>query len=220
MPPRRFIARRSEESLGSIYLSISDLMSGLLMIFVLLVMSLLSNLKNQNANRIAIIQSLKETFMTEGIKAEPDKDGDISVLGDFAFEEASAALTDEGKLFLDQFIPVYSDVIFSKPEYKLEIVKVVVEGHTSMKGSDDDNMTLSLARADEVYRYISSDMEFAHQADFNQKVLISGRGEIDAVQEYDREDDRTVMFRLQFRGIDVDAFFDGDRIRREESATP
>ena len=89
-----------------------------------------------------------------------------------------------------------------------------------MKGSDDDNMTLSLARADEVYRYISSDMEFTHQADFNQKMLISGRGEIDAVQEYDREDDRTVMFRLQFRGIDVDAFFDGDRIRREESATP
>lgn len=62
----------------------------------------------------------------------------------YAFAQGSTELKPEGKDFLRRFIPVYSRVIFSKPEIENEISRVVIEGHTSSEGDDKTNMELSV----------------------------------------------------------------------------
>jgi outer membrane protein OmpA-like peptidoglycan-associated protein len=85
---------------------------------------------------------------------------------------------------------------------------VVIEGHTSSKGSDKDNMELSLRRALSVSDYIlSNQLNFSTKKRFKQKILASGRGEIDANQTINNPGDRRVVFRFQFRREDFKQFF-------------
>ena len=206
---------------GGVYLAISDLMSGLLLIFVLLVMVLVYRMAEMieqvQQQRIVIIQSLQEALDSEGIDAKVDETtGDISILDDILFSEGSALLTSEGQAFLERFIPVYAQVLYSDPAYEHEIVRVVVEGHTSSKGSFGRNMTLSLQRAASVLDYVESDIDYARKAQFQTKLLGAGRGEIEADQDVDQDGDRRVVFRMQFRGDHFNDLFSADLEDRVE----
>ena len=66
--------------------------------------------------------------------------------------------------------------------FERQIVRVIIEGHTSSKGSDKDNLELSLRRALSVSDYISNQLDFSTKKRLKQKILASGRGEIDAEQ--------------------------------------
>ena len=207
-----------EEDQGSIYLAISDLMSGLLMVFVLLVLALMLSLQERieqvEQRRIVIIRDLQSRLEAEGIRADVNEEtGDVSILDSILFDEGRADLKDQGREFIDRFVPVYSAVIFSKTEYEEEIVRVVVEGHTSSNGSFPANMTLSLGRADSVLRYIHDGLEFEHQADFETKLVGAGRGEIQASQDIDSPLDRKVVFRLQFKGLQIEELLNQGRAR-------
>jgi hypothetical protein len=109
----------------------------------------------------------------------------------------------EGKAFLRRFIPVYSGVIFSKPEFEQEISRVVIEGHTSSDGDDKTNLQLSLLRSSSVYNYIFYDMNFSTKAPLSQKILAAGRGEIESDKKHDNPGDRKVVFRFQFRSDEL-----------------
>lgn len=201
----------SSESLdnGGVYLSISDLMSGLLLIFVLLVMVLMymlrDTLERVQERRVVIIQSLKETLEDEGIQAEVNEEtGDVSIMDSILFDLGAYSLKPDGREFLDRFVPVYSGVIYSDPLFDAEIIRVMVEGHTSSRGTFESNMTLSLQRADSVLRYMQTELEYTNKEPFRTKLIGGGRGEIEAVQEADEPGDRKVVFRLQFRGLQIE----------------
>ncbi len=147
--------------------------------------------------------------------AVDEETGDISIADSVLFDEGRFALLDDGKNFLNRFIPVYSEVIFSNELIEEEIVRVVMEGHTSSLGFDHTNMELSLNRANSVANYIITEMEFSHKERFIQKMQASGRGEIDADQSIDNAADRRVMFRFKFKGEDF-----GEWKRRAEEGDP
>ena len=87
--------------------------------------------------------------------------------------------------------------------FENQITRVVIEGHTSSGGSEKANMELSLRRALSVSDYIfSQQLGFKTKQQFKQKILASGRGEIDADQNKDNSSDRKVVFRFQFRRED------------------
>ena len=202
------LVAETEESGGDesgIWLSIGDLMSGLLLIFVLLfvaaVIQLQTYIEQAQERRIMIIMALKEELSEHDIKAELDAEtGDISIMDSVLFDEGQWTLKRKGRDFLDVFIPVYSQVIFSSPDIEEEVVRVIVEGHTSSAGSDSFNMKLSLDRANSVAGYIIGDLDFPNQVDFTGKLMAAGRGEIEADQATDAPGDRRVVFRFQFRG--------------------
>ncbi|MEH2378030.1 MAG: OmpA family protein [Nostoc sp.] len=100
-------------------------------------------------------------------------------------------------------MPVYSGVIFSKPEFDQEISRVVIEGHTSSEGDDKTNLQLSLLRASSVYTYIFYDMNFPTKGPLSQKILAAGRGEIESDKKRDNPGDRKVVFRFQFRSDEL-----------------
>ncbi|MEH2283773.1 MAG: OmpA family protein [Nostoc sp.] len=193
-----------EDDDSSIYLSIADLMSSLLMFFALLFITALLQLAQKDVPKRVVIGNVVGQMKSNNInvKVNPDN-GDVSIQESILFAKGSTELKPEGKAFLRRFIPVYSGVIFSKPEFAQEISRVVIEGHTSSEGDDKTNLQLSLLRASSVYTYIFYDMNFPTKAPLSQKILAAGRGEIESDKKRDNPGDRKVVFRFQFRSDEL-----------------
>ena len=196
-----------EEDDSGIWLSISDLMSGLLMFFALLFIVVQVQLHEyQEIYKklpLAIQQALQQKIGDKyAFEVDPETGG-VTIGDSILFDEGSAKLNPAGKQFLKEFIPIYSNVIFSDKLFDRQITRVVIEGHTSSGGSEQANMELSLRRALSVSDYIfSQQLNFKTKQPFKQKILASGRGEIDADQSQDNSSDRKVVFRFQFRRED------------------
>ncbi|WP_292842825.1 OmpA family protein [Nostoc sp. NMS8] len=193
-----------EDDDSSIYLSIADMMSSLLMFFALLFITTLLQLAQKDAPKRVVIGNVVGQMKSNNInvKVNPET-GDISIQESILFAKGSTELKPEGKAFLRSFIPVYSGVIFSKPEFEKEISRVVIEGHTSSDGDNKTNLQLSLLRSASVYNYIFYDMNFPTKAPLSQKILAAGRGEIESDKKRDNPSDRKVVFRFQFRSDEL-----------------
>ncbi|TAF55968.1 MAG: OmpA family protein [Oscillatoriales cyanobacterium] len=182
-----------EEEDSSVLLSIGDLMSGLLMLFALLFITVQIQL-SEKAKR------LDEKILDKDIFTVDPGTGDVSIRDRILFDNNSSVLKPEGKKFLQAFIPIYSQVLFANKQFEKQISRVVIEGHTSSAGSDPKNLELSLRRALAVSNYMFSDeVNFPKKAELQQKVLVSGRGELDANPTQNAAGDRKVVFRFQFR---------------------
>lgn len=193
-----------EDDDSSIYLSIGDLMSGLLMFFALLFITALLQLAQKDAPKRVVIGNVVGQMKSNNInvKVNPDT-GDVSIQESILFSKGSTELKPEGKAFLRRFIPVYSGVIFSKAEFEKEISRVVIEGHTSSDGDTKENLQLSLLRSASVYNYIFYEMNFSTKSPLSQKILAAGRGEIESDKKRDNPSDRKVVFRFQFRSDEL-----------------
>ncbi|MCT7955469.1 OmpA family protein [Laspinema palackyanum] len=194
---------------SSFYLAIGDLMSGVLMVFALLFITTLLQLQEakeqlSQERRIFVGELVGHLKGNEIDVKVNEETGEVSVREAILFDEGSAQLKPEGKAELSKFIPLYSQLIFSHPDFEREISRVIIEGHTSSTGSYEANMELSLMRALAVTRYIfSSELQFASKAQLTPKIMAAGRGEIEAEPEYDNPGDRKVVFRFQFRGEEI-----------------
>jgi outer membrane protein OmpA-like peptidoglycan-associated protein len=200
-----------DEQDSGVYLSISDLMSSVLMIFVLLFITVQVQLQRYQQAidqlPIRILNALEGKIGGKGLFTVDPETGDVSIGDRILFDEGSAELKPEGKKFLKQFIPTYSNVIFSDSLFDRQITRVIIEGHTSSKGSEKENMELSLRRSLAVSDYIlSNQFKFSTKERFKKKILASGRGEIDANQKIDNSSDRKVVFRFQFRRENFEQF--------------
>ncbi|MFN6485004.1 MULTISPECIES: flagellar motor protein MotB [unclassified Nostoc] len=193
-----------EDDDSSIYLSIADLMSSLLMFFALLFITVLLQLAQKDVPKRVVIGNVVGQMKSNNInvKVNPET-GDVSIQESILFAKGSTELKPDGKAFLRRFIPVYSGVIFSKPEFEQEISRVVIEGHTSSDGDDKTNLQLSLLRSASVYKYIFYEMNFLTKVPLSQKILAAGRGEIESDKKHDNPDDRKVIFRFQFRSDEL-----------------
>uniref|UniRef100_UPI004048AEDC OmpA family protein n=1 Tax=Rheinheimera sp. TaxID=1869214 RepID=UPI004048AEDC len=185
------------------WLSVSDLMAGLLMVFALLVVATLFQLKQtqeENKNkRIVIIQALQQQFNEKGINAQVNPEtGDITLLDSILFDVNKSELTGDGVAFLQRFIPVYGQTLFQNTEISDEITRIIIEGHTSSDGTNEYNMALSLRRANSVFDFISRH-EFTQRDALVQKIQVAGRGFLDADPVESLSADRKVIFRMQFK---------------------
>ncbi len=194
----------TEDDESSIYLSIGDLMSGLLMFFALLFITTLLQLAEREAPKKDVVSQLFQEMTSQNInvKVNPET-GDVSIDDSILFDQGSSQIKPEGKAFLRRFIPVYSRVIFSQDKFQEVISRVVIEGHTSSEGDDKTNLQLSVLRSSSVYNYIFSEMNFKDKNSLKEKILAAGRGEIEADQKRDNPADRKVLFRFQFRSDEV-----------------
>jgi len=224
------------EEKSGVYLSISDLMSSLLMIFAMLFITaqiqLQVKIKEAETLKIQIekykkavdelplriLNALEGKMGGQGLFTVDPETGDVSIGDRILFDSGSAELKPAGKQFLDQFIPVYSGVIFSDNLFDQQITRVVVEGHTSSKGTEKENLELSLRRALAVSNYISfNQLNFPTKERFKKKILASGRGDIESNKKIDDPRDRKVVFRFQFRREDFKQFLSPTNQKRDAS---
>lgn len=190
------------EDEATTWIALSDLMTGLMAIFLTLSIAILVN---QHAQRDEIVQDVQMALKNSGLEIETDpRTGDMNIAADFAFESGKAVLKPEGKAILDQLMPVFAKTVFAElsGEQQEQITRLIVEGHTDSVGGYASNMKLSTERANAVLTYIDTEMpDFPHKAELLAKMTAVGRGENDASPS-ENPADRRVLLRFDFKQID------------------
>ncbi len=107
--------------------------------------------------RTRIITSLSSALREASISAQVDpSNGSIALESDVLFELGRYDLSERGERFIDRFLPVYLNVLFSD-EYREYVAEIIIEGHTDSTGSYIDNLELSQQRALAVASYVLDD---------------------------------------------------------------
>ena len=187
------------ESESATWIALADLMTGLMAIFLVMCMIIMTN---QDRTRILIIQSISEIAKQKNINIKVDQQtGDISITDSILFDLNKSTLNEEGRNFLTRFVPIYSQVLFEKlpSEQSKQVSRIIVEGHTllSPTGQYAPNMQLSLNRAYAVAAFVESMPDFSHKDEFLKKLTPVGRGYLDS-KPYNHPEDRKVIFTFQF----------------------
>lgn len=161
----------SQDDSGNIFwITMTDLMTGLVLVFIVLffyvyiqnhIQQVERNIAQENASKV-----LQETLKNENIEASVDAFSGVVKISDLElFELSSWELSEKGKEYLDKFAPAYFDSLFSNEYLDKNIDKIIIQGHTDSqtfagKFSDDEqymkNMELSLKRAFSVADYMTN----------------------------------------------------------------
>lgn len=167
---------RKQKHIENHWMSISDMMSALMIIFLFISISFMIKVHEQKKDMDKIISESKQ------VKIEIYKDLNKEFSGDFAkwgaeldqktlsvrfkepevlFKPNSSKIEDKFTLILDDFFPRYLKVL-NKAKYKDAIQEIRIEGHTSSEWQDEigtdkaylENMRLSQDRARSVLNYV------------------------------------------------------------------
>lgn len=161
------------------FISMTDMMVGLVFIFIILLMyfalqfrNVTEELSGADHTRTQILQQLKQTLHEKGVEVTIDtQDGVLRLPDSILFDSGRAELKPDGRIAvghlaeaLADILPCYSDGGMSRtkscPATKHRIESVYVEGHTdsdrySGGGLLKDNWDLSVVRATNTYRALT-----------------------------------------------------------------
>lgn len=202
------------------WMSVSDLMAGLMMVFLFISVALMryalierDKIKeiavSYNKNQVAIFEALDQEFSKDLDKWDAEIQQDTLEFRfkspDVLFDTGSTELKPEFRTILNDFFPRYLDVLRPFTE---SITEVKIEGHTSSRWNLDtsedeayfNNMRLSQGRTREVLQHIYSiedvqDLEWirGHMAAVGYS---SSRLIVDEDGLEDRDRSRRVAFRI------------------------
>ena len=151
--------------------------------------------------RTKIIRDLANALTEADLKASVDANtGDIMLESTVFFDYNSNTIKQEGRDFLNRFLPVYLSVLLSD-EYAEYLGEIVIEGHTDTSGSYLYNLELSQERALSVVRFC---LEMP-QLTANQQALLyniltaKGRSYSDPVYDANGNVDMDASRRVEFK---------------------
>lgn len=201
------IRRKMEEDTGSddghYYISISDLMTSLLFIFILILSyvmlsfvkkedELSNKIKNIEQNiehRGELLQNLKDELLGQDINVEIDKEnGNMRLKSDLLFRSGSADISDEGQRQIGEIARLFM-IKMIEEKYKMAIDTIFIEGHTDsvpirISNACRDlwtNKELSAQRAINTYSQmqIATDKQIDSLKNIKEKHLLSYSGYAD-----------------------------------------
>lgn len=153
-------------------LSISDLMAGLLAIFILILSwqiltytNMKSDFSDKSYERVALLNEIHKELTNRGILVEINQTHDVLRLHDKALKfQSGRAMPEAGEENVQQISEVLYEVLCKdrgdKPKYKDLVETIFIEGHTDsdLAGARDDypdNWMLSTARAVRTWEMMS-----------------------------------------------------------------
>ena len=150
-----------------------------------------------------IITSLSNALRQSGISASVDPvTGSIALESDVLFESGKYELTEAGRKFIDQFLPVYLNVLFSD-EYESYVSEIIIEGHTDSVGGYLSNLELSQRRALDVASYVLGNECRTVSADVKNRlrpvVTVNGRSFSDRIFDENGAEDMEASRRVVFK---------------------
>jgi chemotaxis protein MotB len=197
--------------------SMTDLMTSLMVIFVLLLVATLNNASSEGENtRNLILDQLKidlQDFAKKGVRVEKDPTDPLGLLvlvpeGLLNFSLDSHEIPQGGIQFLRDFSPRLATTACN-PRYRKEISSIVVEGHTDSSGSDEHNLQLSQERSLAVVQQtlnILGQNESEDKSCFLDFLSANGRGSKEPILDGHGAEDmgrsRRVVFKIRVRSFE------------------
>lgn len=174
------------------WIPLSDLMSGLMMIFMLIAVFYMVKVEKEaqkikdvalvyNEMRSELYEELKAEFKPDLVKWGAELEPDLTIRfkePDVLFDTGEDGLKPRFMSILDDFFPRYIKIL-SSDKYKLSIEEVRIEGHTSSMwrvGTPENtayflNMELSQARTRSVLQYVLTMASINGQQDWLKRHL-------------------------------------------------
>ena len=203
---------------------VSDLMSGLMIVFLFIAVSFMKNQQDQAAGYtrdqesiyITLTEAL-EPLITEGVISIDDQLTVTFTASIGYFEENRSDILPEFQTHLDSFIPIYINAIqkWEQENTTNKIVEIRVEGHTSSKWNAQtspeesyfNNMKLSQDRARAVAQYTMSKYgttpEWAWLVKyFTANGLSSSRLIYDSSGDEDEDKSMRVEFQIRLNSVE------------------
>lgn len=192
--------------------SLTDLMTSLAVIFILLLVAMLNNARAKGQTiRSEILAQLQEelkSFVTpdfkERVDVQLDKNDPLSLLvivpqGLLNFPTDEYRISDKGRTFIGQFVPKLASTLCAE-RFRGNISSIVVEGHADPRGSDEHNIPLSQNRATAVVIAALTTLNADQQKECFAKLLsASGRGKAEADGKEFSEEEMASIRRVQFK---------------------
>jgi flagellar motor protein MotB len=197
--------------------SLTDLMTSLMVIFVLLLLVFISHTASKDAALTdVLLKQLRQDLIPQGFKEESirqdpkDRNAILVIVPGklMNFETQKSDLQLEGRQFLQTHIPVFAKVLCSS-QFRPNIDSIVVEGHTDRQRygktpeeSQNNNLKLSQDRSMAVVKESLADLagNEPERGCFLEKLSATGRGEQDP--EKTDDESRRVIFRIRVRAHD------------------
>lgn len=220
----RIVAQRSEAEENVFWTTMSDLLLGLAIIFIVLfvlAMTGFSQLKAEEQNiKNEVAKELQDNLKKQNIDAQIDElTGDVKLSDLQLFELGSYELSDAGRQFLNKFMPVYINAVFDNPKIADKLEGIVIQGHTDsqsfagVKSKDEQfirNMELSTKRANEVAKYIFfTPYNRKYSLKLHKLLMVEGKSYSQPVLINGKEDfakSRRVELKLVVKSTNIDDF--------------
>ena len=206
--------------------TMSDLLLGLAIIFMTLFVLAMTGFTQETVelqqNQMKASEQLADRLKEANIDAEVDKltgHGKISELA--LLDVGSYTLSAKGKQYLEKFVPIYIDTIYSNPALYENVVNIVVQGHTDsqmfqgLKTPNEQfakNMELSLLRANAVENYMfKTKFNPAYSEKLRKMVVVEGKSFSEPVLTADGKEDyaksRRVELKLRVKAKNISRMF-------------
>lgn len=206
------------------WITMTDLLLGLAVIFIVLfvlAMTGFTQAKLQEQQlKSEVAKDLAQELNAKNINAQIDLSTGAVKLSDLQlFELGSYQLSEDGKAFLNKFIPIYLNAVYSNPKIADKVVNIVIQGHTDSQSfagvlSKDlqfvKNMELSTQRANEVAKYIFyTPYNKAYSAKLHKMLIVEGKSFSQPVMVNGKEDynkSRRVELQLVVKNSNLQDF--------------
>lgn len=204
----------------------ADLLLGLAIIFMTLFVLAMTGFTQETIelqqNQMKASEQIAELLKEANIEAEVDKlTGNVKISDLQLFEVGSYQLSPKGKEFLNKFVPIYIDTIFSNPVLYENVENIIVQGHTDSQMFVDvktpneqfsKNMQLSLQRAGSVQEYMfKTNYNKKNDAVLRRIVVVEGKSFSEPVIGADGKEDyaksRRVELKLRVKGKNLQRVF-------------
>ncbi len=220
--------KRKEKNSDNVWSSVSDLMSGLMVVFLFTSVIFMSrvidentNIKNQQQTVENIVTTYEEskTNIYEDLynefeadmdrwDMEVDKDGTIRFKEpEVFFDTGEAEIKDQFKDTLNSFFPRYINLIYKN--YKDKVTEIRIEGHTSSEWEEETdtktayfkNMELSQDRTRNVLEYVMNMESLSEYEDWLiDNITANGMSYSNRIYK-DNVEDKEASRRVEFRVI-------------------
>jgi len=216
------------------WVTMTDLMLGLTIVFMSLFIMAMTGFTqskiSSQSTQSEVAKELIQKMQAQKIDAQIDVvTGQVKISDLELFDLNSYNLSAKGKKYLDKFIPIYVNTIFSKKELSDKITGVVIQGHTdsqsyaglhSKEEQFTKNMDLSLKRANAVAEYIfKTDYNKKYSPMLTKNLAVEGKSFTEPVMINGKEDykkSRRVELKLIVRESNIQDFL----VKSVEPASP
>jgi outer membrane protein OmpA-like peptidoglycan-associated protein len=212
----------SPSSSNELASSLTDLMTSLAIIFVLLLVASLNNMQRksqQTVNDILVaLQKQLQEYVVNGVQVSIDPKDPLGLLilvpeGLLQFQTNQDVIPAAGVEFLRSFSPKLATIACS-PQFRGEINSIVIEGHADSSGGVDINLPLSQRRSMAVVTQTLNLLALTEPVDeasalrscFLRFVSATGRGSEEPLLKPDQTEDadrsRRVVFKIRVRSLE------------------